>query len=640
MQNNDLHTFGDFTLDVAMGLLTHNGEQVKLAPKVYLSLVYLVKNAGRVVSKDELFSELWADTFVEDNALSYTISQLRKALAAYDEDTVFVETVPRRGFRFAADVAGVFENAIEPRPETFIERRTIEEVWIEEAEEEHEIATADKLLPPRSAVRPKWPLIAAFVLIAAVGAYWFQGYRDTVVRPRSVAVVPLQHIGGEHVDRSILLGMTYALISQLGRSNELVVRPLASTLSAFEADPDPIAVGRKLGVDTVVEWNLQLSEGQFRVNARSINIEDGRQLWNESFIYSESDLFKVQDAVSDMTSRSLIANLSVDENNRLHARPTSNNYAYQAYLRGRFHWNKRDLEGFRTAQELFEQAIALDQNFADTHAGLADVYLGFYDYGYKPATETVSKALASANQALQIDPRSAEAYSTIASIEFLHDRNIAAAEASFRRAIEMSPNTPTARLRFGWMLSVVGRLDEGLEQLQIAETVDPTSHIVQTNIAYNHILRRDLAGAEERLKNVLKTTAGFSLPHWYLGTVYYLQGKESEAIESYLKAYELDLGSKSITRVREAIAANGQKAAFLSWRAELEKNYETAYFPPSNIALVASLQRDREATLRWLSESERVKDPWILQILHDPEYDFLKGDPTYDSLIAGLLSKS
>ena len=341
-----------------------------------------------------------------------------------------------------------------------------------------------------------------------------------------------------------------------------------------------------------------------------------------------------------MTSRSLIANLSVDENNRLHARPTSNNYAYQAYLRGRFHWNKRDLEGFRTAQELFEQVIALDQNFADAHAGLADVYLGFYDYGYKPATETVSKALASANQALQIDPRSAEAYSTIASIEFLHDRNIAAAEASFRRAIEMSPNTPTARLRFGWMLSVVGRLDEGLEQLQIAETVDPTSHIVQTNIAYNHILRRDLTAAEERLKNVLKTTTGFSLPHWYLGTVYYLQGKESEAIESYLKAYELDQGGKSINRVREAMATDGQKSAFLSWQAELEKNYETAYFPPSNIALVASLLRDREATLHWLIESERVKDPWILQILHDPEYDFLKGDPRYDSLIAGLLSKS
>ena len=247
--------------------MTYNGEQVKLAPKVYSSLVYLVRNAGRVVPKEELFTELWPDTFVEDNALSYTISQLRKALAGFDPDTSYIETVPRRGFRFAADVNEVLENAIAPKQETVIEHRTIEEVWVEEDEQEDKIATSDRLLPPRSSVSRKWPLVAAFAVIALVGVYWFYGRRDTVVKPRSVAVIPLQHIGGEHVDRSILLGMTYALISQLGRSNDLVVRPLASTLSAFEADPDPIAIGKKLGVDTVVEWNLQLSEGQFRVNA-------------------------------------------------------------------------------------------------------------------------------------------------------------------------------------------------------------------------------------------------------------------------------------------------------------------------------------------------------------------------------------
>jgi len=618
------------------GVLTHRDQYVKLAPKVYQALTLLVLNSHRVVSKDEFFTELWPDTFVEDNALSYTISQLRKSLAEY-EDGQLIETIPKRGFRFVGNLTT--EGSVASIGRDYIERETIEELWVEEIDD-RPLSRKPLALGNDAGLR-EWRsfIVVSVCLLAAicVVAGWFVYTTPKSNKAHSVAVLPVEDISKDGIDRSLLLGMTYALILQLGRSDDLVIRPLNSTLSSMEKGVEPLEVGKRLGVDSIVEWNLQLINGRYRVNAQLIRVSDGRQLWKESIVHSESDIFKVQDAFADLISRSLIANLSDVESRRLHKRPTENNDAYQAYLRGRFHWNQRTLEGFTKAQGLFEQAIALDPKFAQAFAGLADVHLGFYDYGIRPASDAIPSAVTAVEQALLLDPELAEAYSTRASIEFLHNRNWSATQADFKRAIELSPNDPTPRLRYGWILSVAGKASEGFEQLTIAEKLDPTSSIVQTNLAYSLMVSGRLAEAEERLLKVKRNAPNFSVPRWYLGTIHFLNGRADDSINEYLSALAIDDGnSVQAEKIRRLIAYKSRDVAFRTWREDLETRYAKQYFPPTNIALVAALSKDREKTIRWLEEADRLRDPWLLQIVHDPEYNFLNGEPRFDSIRKSL----
>ena len=645
LTKRELYIFSGFSLDVSSGLLTHSGAVVRLAPRVYQVLAYLVANRERIVSKDEIFTAVWQDTFVEDNALSYTISQLRKTLAAYDPGTVFVETVPRRGFRFVAEVEAA-ETAITRAnqfAEVVIERRTVSEEWIEESDEAGAILDPGRAFPARTSHPRRKPLsITLFVLLAVfvAGAGWYFTRPQPLKEQRTIAVMPLKDLSGANVDNSLTLGLTDALIRQLGRAEGLVVRPLGSTLTAAEGVSDPLGVGRKLEVDAIVDWKLQPSNDENRISAQLLNVADGKQLWEQSFVFSGNDLFSIQDTVADLTARALIAHVSADQFARLYEKMTTNSEAYQAYLRGRYHWSRRNLEGFQKALAYFEQAVTIDPRFAEAHAGLADVHLGMYDYGYEPAKDSIPEARAAIEKALALKPMLSEAYSTRASIAFLHDRDFPSTEADFVRAIELSPRDATPRLRYGWMLTVVGRTADGLAQLRKAEEIDPTSRIGQVNIAYNLMVSGNLDGAEAVLLNVIKTAPDFSLPHWYLGTIYFLRNDVDASMNEYFKAFAIDEGSSELVDAVRAKFERGEREAGLrEWRQALEDRYSQKYFPPSNIALVAAFAKDRENTLKWLRESLKVRDPWILQILHDPEYRFLKGDPEYDALLLELRSK-
>lgn len=644
LTQRELYTFSGFSLDVSSGLLTHSGAVVRLAPRVYQVLAYLVANRERIVSKDEIFSAVWQDTFVEDNALSYTVSQLRKSLSALEPDTVFIETVPRRGFRFVAEVKQN-ETAL-GRPNQFaevvLERRTVSEEWIEESDDAGAMIDPGRALPARTYHPLRKPLSVALLFLLAVfvaGAGWYFTRPQPEKDQRTIAVMPLKDLSGANVDNSLTLGLTDALIRQLGRAEGLVVRPLGSTLTAAEGESDPFAIGRKLGVDAIVDWKLQPSDGENRISAQLLNVADGKQLWEQSFVFSGNDLFSIQDSVADLTARALIAHVSDEQFARLHEKMTANSEAYQAYLRGRYHWSRRNLDGFQKALAYFEQAVSLDPRFAEAHAGIADVHLGFYDYGYQSATSSVPEARAAVERALSLKPMLSEAYSARASIAFLHDRDWAATEADFVRAIELSPRDATPRLRFGWMLSVAGRTEEGLVQLRKAAELDPTSRIGQANIAYNLMLSGDLQQAESVLLNVIRTAPDFSLPHWYLGTIYFLRNDIEASLNEYFKAFALDEGNSELVDAIRAKFDSGQREAGLrEWREALESRYAEKYFPPSNIALVAAFAKDRENTMKWLRESLKVRDPWLLQILHDPEYRFLAGDPEFDAIINELRS--
>lgn len=623
-ENIGRYAFSNFVLDEAAGELYFGEEPLKLAPKVFQCLTYFVKNHDRLISKDELITEVWNEAFVEDNAVTYTVSQLRKVLATASPDTVFVETVPRRGFKFKPAV--IYTNGIDadhliaPEPET----APIASPPTETSSLANEGANG------RS--RPWVAIAAAATLIAIIGGLLllpgFSG--SSAAGSKVLAVLPLDDISDNAIDRSLLLGITYATISQLGRNNDLIVRPLSSVISSTPDGRDPVDAGRRIGADAVVEWNIQRSGDYYRVNARLLNVSDGKQMWQESADYPASDIFSIQESVAEKTARSLIANLSEDTARSIHHRGTKNDLAYQAYLRGRYHWNLRTQQGLTAAKGFFEQAISLDPKFAEAHTGLADAYLGLYDYGYMSAADTIPKAQAAVTRALQLNADLSEAYSALASIEFLHNHNWKATEENFLKAIELAPNDSTPKLRYGWMLSVVGKLEEGMKQLLAAEKIDPTSRVIQANIAENLIFAGRIDEAEKRLAPLRVTAPDFSLVYWHFGTIDFLRGNSESSLENYLKAFELDDGSPElVNRVRETVKAGATVKAFNIWRSELERRYQEKYFPPSVIALVAALAKDRDNTMKWLSEARRLNDPWILQIYSGPEFKFLYDDADF-----------
>ena len=648
--NNELYEFGVFRLDTDNEQLFVADHSVKIAPKVLKCLILLVLANGRIVSKDEFFNLVWTDTFVEDSSLSYTISQLRKLLAEYDSETIYIETVPRRGFRFQADIQKIGQQSLAASGgQVVLERQQIEEVWIEEIEDSGNDLTKIphqniKQLPGVQNGKSRKLTIAAaatVLIFLTIGAVWYYRAKDENSNSiKSIAVLPLSSLDENGGDKSLSIGLTDALITQLGKSERLFVRPLNSVLSIQKDDADAISIGKKLKVDAVLEWSSQNIENRLRITARLLQVSDGKQLWSETFEENESDIFKIQDAVSIRAANSLIANLTKRETEIIHARNTTSNEAYEAYLRGRFYWNKRDFEGFTKAQSFFEQAVTLDPKFADAHAGLADIHLGFYDYGYKKADETIPKALSAVNHALQLDPNHSDAYSTLASIEFLYNKNWKATEQNFKRSIELAPNNATTRLRYGWMLSVIGRFEDGLRELEIAEKLDPVSRIGQTNIAYNLLVSKRYDEAEAKLNDVIKIHSDFSLPYWYLATLYFEQGKRIESLEQYCIAFELDEGKSTLTgKIKQLRTTNNESEVLKFWREALESRYRAQYFPPSNIALVAALEKNRERTLYWLKESEKVKDPWLLQIIYDGEYRFLSGDTEFEKILGSLKLK-
>jgi Flp pilus assembly protein TadD len=209
-------------------------------------------------------------------------------------------------------------------------------------------------------------------------------------------------------------------------------------------------------------------------------------------------------------------------------------------------------------------------------------------------------------------------------LQLTHDWNWDTAEQSFKKAIELNPNNLLARMRYGWFLKVVDRFDEAQKEYEAALQLDPTSAVVRTNLGYIHYCARRYGEAERDLQRAITLNPSFSLPHWYLGATYYQQGKKADMFVEYLKALELEGDAELANAVRLALQNEGEAAAWRIWRKELEQRYKKTYFPPYNIALVAALQTDREGTIRWLEEAKRQRDPWLVQALHDPEFDFVR----------------
>jgi DNA-binding winged helix-turn-helix (wHTH) protein/TolB-like protein len=416
--------FGPFRFETGERLLFRGSVPIPLTPKAAETLYELLRQHGTLIEKTELMRLLWPETFVEEATLSQNIFTLRKVLG--DDGHQFIETVPRRGFRFIAAVTEILETE-----------------------------TATVARPSRRRI-----LIAAAATVLVVVAAAITRMSWTRAHPApnhvpSIAVLPFRPMGGNQ-DEYLGVAMADALISRLSNIRGVTVRP-TSAVRKFTAVADPVAAGRELHVDAVVEGMIQRAGDHLRVNVQLVDIAHDSPRWSETFDITDADVFSVQDRISERVAAALLVSL-----NGPPARYTQNADAQRDYVRGRYFWNKRTAEGYMRAIDSFQSAIRKDPSYALAYDGLADSYalLGSMTNRFVPHSIALPRALAAVHRALQIDENLAEAHASLGFIK-MHDQwDWKGGEREFQRAIALNPGYATAHHWYAYELVGLGRFDE------------------------------------------------------------------------------------------------------------------------------------------------------------------------------------
>ncbi len=652
-----VYEFGPFRLDASERMLLRYGEPVPLTPKVLDTLLVLVEHGGRLVEKNELMKTLWPDTFVEEGALTRNISDLRKALGEASNEQKYIDTVPKRGYRFVAPVREVeYESAA-----VIVEKTTQAHVVIEEGE----VAGRDEALVPhpfeqkaigansekQSAAR--WGLKPAFLVIClllvglafALTFFWRgrnpqqPGANQSL---KSIAVLPFKPLTSEGGDQILELGMADTLITRLSNLSQIIVRPTSSIRKYTDSQQDPIAAGRALAVDSVLEGSIQRLNNRIRVTVRLLRVADGKPLWAYKCDEKYADLFEVQDAVSERVATALMPELTGQEKRLLTKRYTENLEAYQLYLNGRYFWNKRTGEGFRKALNYFNQSIEKDPNYALAYVGVADSYTMLADYDWLSPKEASPKAKEAVTKALAIDDTVPEAHASLADIKRFYDWDWAGAEREYKRAIEMNPNYITAHQWYAEFLSAMGRHGEAIREMKRAEELDPVSLVVKSAAGWVLFWARQYDQAIEACRKVIEMDPNYGEVYSQLRRVYEQKGMYAEALDAdeRLRAFR----NKSAPQVAKRPSADVSSAkAYWQKMLELTKNdlKSNREAAQMRMAEIFTQLGDKDQAFEWLEKVYEGHHFWLPFLKVHPHLDPLHSDPRFHDLLRriGLLQE-
>ena len=590
------YEFGKFVLDPHERVLLSDGEPTHLADKVFDTLLLLVRNNGQLLTKDEMMASLWQEAFVEEGNLAKNISRLRKILEIGGGE--LIETIPKRGYRFRADVRQIGSDT-----SLLVQRRL-------------------RLSVSRTSV-PKVNSVS--------------GTGDKVDRTfdgiHSIAVLPFQPLDGR-ADEFLGLGMTDALITQLSRAGEIQVRPTSSIIRFNLHERDAISAGRQLQVDAILEGNYQRLEGKLRLTIQMLRAHDGSSVWADSFVARVSDIFELQDRVAERVVGALRKKLSDETRAKLTKRYTENVDAYQEYLKGRFFYNKRTAEAYDLALGCYERAIEIDPGYALAHAGLADIYnlLPVYD-GFAPR-DYYPKAKAAALKALFLDGDLAEGHAALGLAILHYDWNWAGAEVSFRTAIRLDPNCAAAHLLLGIYLLRVDRISEALMALKHAMDLDPFSPI--NAVWFGEALRYcgETNGSIQVHLATLELFPDFFLCHYHLAYSYIDAGLVAKAEFHGGRAVELSHENSLTLSLKGTLqAAAGNTSAARETIDKLLALRQLRYVSSVNIASVYAAIRDESKAMEWLETGSRDRDPNLTWIGFDREFEFLRSNIRFQGLV-------
>ncbi|MFY9528678.1 MAG: tetratricopeptide repeat protein [Candidatus Acidiferrales bacterium] len=623
--------FGVFEVDLRAGELRKHGLNIRLQEQPFKVLALLLANPGELVTREDLRSKLWpADTFVDfDHALNKAINKIREALGDSAESPRFVQTVPRRGYRFLADVKvvnGVVLNKLELATGDLSGARGHDQVELTGKTTERK--------------RLRWSLawsvsgfaLATLFVILMVWIFHSRGRASPTIR--SLAVLPLESLSADASQDYFADGMTDELITDLGQISALRVISRTSVMAYKRARKPLPQIARELNVDAVVEGTVLRSGDHVRITAQLIQAPADKHLWAASYEGDLRDTLALQNKVARSIAEQIRISLSPQEQAVLKSAKVVNPEAYEAYLKGRYFWNKRTADGLKTAVDYFNQAIAKDPNYAQPYSGLADTYalLGDWQYAVMPTKEALPKAKAAAIKALELDNTLGEAHTSLAFCLDGFDWDLESGEREFRRAIELNPGYATAHHWYAWHLSLLGRNREAIAEMRKAENLDPLSLIINADLAELLLIAHFYDESIQQSRKTIEMDANFPLAHNQLGQAYLQKQMYEEAIAELQKAIRFSAGSPTCTaNLARAYAVSGRRNEAVQLLNDLKKHSNPGYSNAPEIAAIYAALGDRDQAMTWLGKGyeERFNPGVLLR----PAFDPLRTDPRFQDLV-------
>ena len=583
------YEFGPFRLYASERLLLRDGQPVPLPPKVFDTLLTLIENSGRLLEKDALMARLWPDTFVEEATLARNISDLRKALGESTGEQKFIETVPKRGYRFTAEVkCNRLEEATVIVKRHFRSRLVLEE------------------------------------------------HLDADAGVTSIAVLPFRPITAEGRDEYLELGIADALITRLSNVSQIVVRPTSSVRKYIGVEQESAQAGRDLRVGHVLDGSIQRAADRIRVTAQLVSVEDGRSLWAGKFDERFTDIFSVEDVISEQVASALVLKLTGEEKRLIARRDTEDAEAHRLYLKGRYYWNKRTRDGYEKGIEHFNQAIEIDRTYALAFSGLADCYSMLGRFGLVQPAEVMPKAVSSAGTSLALDDSLAESHASRALAAHIYSWEWREAEHHYKRAIELNAHFATAHHWYGVFLAEMGRAEESIAEINLAQNLDPVSLIIGADAGMILYLSRDYDQAVEQCRATLDMDPNYFRARMWMGCAYEQKGLYREALGEYQTARMLDDSPYVLEWLARAHALSGNPIEANRVIDELAALSSCVYVDSYYLASVyAALGKKQEAIAK-LEKACQERSCWLSRLRVDPLFETIRHIPGLEYVLMSV----
>jgi TolB-like protein/DNA-binding winged helix-turn-helix (wHTH) protein/Flp pilus assembly protein TadD len=639
--------FGTYEVSLQSGEVRKAGVRIRVQQQPLKLLEVLLERPGEVVTREELRSRVWPnESFGDfDQAVNIAIAKLRSALGDSAENPRYIETLPKRGYRFIADVSFVDAEGHVRRPESppadspgtdavhQIQGNGLAVLPVTESG--HALENPGLPVAPQRQ-RPTGRIILAVALavsVAILSVFLFRSHGRAPTPIRSLAVLPLENLSGDASQKYFSDGMTDQLITDLAQISALKVISRTSVM-VYEGARKPLPqIARELHVDAVVEGTVLRAGDQVRITAQLIDASTDKHLWSQSYEGELKDTLALQDRVARAIAGQIQINLTPREQAALKSVSAVNPEAYESYLKGRFFWNKRTADGLRVALAYFNQAIEEDPKYAQAYSGLADTYalLGDWQYAVMTPVQAYPKAKAAARKAVALDSALGEAHNSLAFVLDGFDWDLDAGGKEFQRAIELNPGYATAHHWYAWHLGLLGRYDQAIVEMRKAESLDPLSLIINADLAELLVLAHSYDESVRQSHKTIEMDPNFAMAHNQLGQAYLQQHMYEQAIGELQKAVHLSAGSPTcIANLARAYALSGRKGEAGKLLNDLKSSSSANNSHASEVAAIYASLGDKDEAMKWLEKgyAERFNPGVLIR----PGFDPLRSDPRFQNL--------
>jgi len=685
VKEKELYEFGEFRLNVTEHFLARlsGGERVPLSEKAFETLCVLVRNAGHLVNKNELLNQVWVDSFVEENNLNKCIHAVRRALGEKPGEQQFIETVPKHGYRFIAEVRHLeleetpdiihqengFQSKINGNSSAEFSRlpkqtetqrsgavvaladwrgetngnEVVEQVSPSSTPEESTEQTAGLVLAPtkpnsesKQVLKHRLPLaalaLAAFLITASALGYYFYGSKKAsgADGKKSIAVLPLKPINTASRDELYEIGIADSLILKLSSMKDFIVRPLSATRKYADVGQDPLAAGQEQKVDYVLASNYQLANGKIKITAQLLNAANGKIEETYKIEKDAADVFAMQDAIAGELGNKLLARFATTSNSMTAKYGTENEEAYRLYLQGMYLYDKRTLADAQKSVGILEQAIQLDPNYARAWAGKAHAHRSLGNFGGN-THEEYKKSIEAINRALAIDENIADAHSALCENKFFYEWDFDGAERECKRAIELDPNSARAHDIYSRYLMTRGRFDEAIVESKIGIDIEPTALFSQRNYGISLYYARRYTEAVTQFKRVSEIDPNFVATYAWLVPALNVQGNEGEAFEWFIKWQAvLKADEETLQAYKTAYQTSGWQGVGRERVKRFDEGKIRSYFLEACLTVHTG---DKDKAFEYLEKSYQRHEWGISYLQIDPSLDDLRSDPRFDELV-------